>query len=265
MSNGQSPTQNRVRGVLVGLAAGDRIGGPLQMATLLAQSLNSLGNYEPKDVMDRYMGWYRKGAFDTGRVAKRVFELIDKGTAPKAASEQVHDDLKSKTAGINPAHRAAPLSMLYGLDGKRLAEAARTEAAQTHTHPLAGEAAAFISGTCRQLIDGADLEAAISREISVVDSSFTKLLDSQNEPSAGGFSPEAVQAALHFLRDSSDFAMAMTKSIQFAGRSNYCPVLVGALGGALWGRTAIPSSELGHVKNLDAVEKLASSLADSWD
>jgi hypothetical protein len=45
--------QDRCRGVLVGLAAGDRIGGPIRMAVRLAESLVARGAFNPSDILGR--------------------------------------------------------------------------------------------------------------------------------------------------------------------------------------------------------------------
>ena len=43
----------------------------------------------------------------------------------------------------------------------------------------------------------------------------------------GGYSPNVLYTALHFLKKYDGFDNALTKSVQFAGAANYCPVLVG--------------------------------------
>jgi hypothetical protein len=52
----------RCKGVLLGLASGDRNGGPIRMALRLAESLLENGSYNRKDVITRYHNWY-KGKF----------------------------------------------------------------------------------------------------------------------------------------------------------------------------------------------------------
>src|SRR5437764_4766275 len=46
---------DRCRGVLVGLAAGDQIGGPIRMAVRLAESLLDCGGFDPSDILGRYL------------------------------------------------------------------------------------------------------------------------------------------------------------------------------------------------------------------
>jgi hypothetical protein len=70
-----------------------------------------------------------------------------------------------------------------------------------------------------------------------------------------------LRAALHFVGTSSCFAEALNGSLAFAGPANYCPVLVGAIGGARWGASAISQSALAHVDILPRVKTAAEALA----
>jgi hypothetical protein len=52
-------------------------------------------------------------------------------------------------------------------------------------------------------------------------------------------------------------------TMEFAGPSNYCPVLVGALVGASFGSSAVPERFLSHCGCMDRVLKVADQLAGS--
>jgi ADP-ribosylglycohydrolase len=114
-------TEDRCRGVLMGLAAGDRNGGPIRMAVRLAESLLDCGFFKPMDILNRYLAWWREGAFDTGPVSERVFALMAAGMRVTEATAQVHREFDGKTAGCNPAHRSSPLSMLASIADQELA------------------------------------------------------------------------------------------------------------------------------------------------
>jgi ADP-ribosylglycohydrolase len=80
----------------------------------------------------------------------------------------------------------------------------------------------------------------------------------------GGFAPDVLRAALHFVDTSGNFAEALERSLAFAGAANYCPVLVGAIGGGRWGASTIPPSSLAHVDILPRVRTSAEALAAGW-
>ena len=153
---------DRCRGVLLGLAAGDRNGGPTELAVRLAESLAERSAFDGDDVLARYLAGWREGAFDTGPVAALVLERVACGVPVAKAVAQADRELGGQTAGCNPAHRAPPLAMAAFLGDDVLAECALREAALTHAHPLAGDVAAAVVVLCRALVRGYGWGAALS-------------------------------------------------------------------------------------------------------
>src|SRR5438445_3884347 len=101
-----NPQADRCRGALIGLAAGDRNGGPTRMSLQLAASLLGQQAFDPADVLSRYVSWWQACGVDSGPVSAAVLERVSRGTAPAAAVESVDRELKGMTAGCNPAHRS---------------------------------------------------------------------------------------------------------------------------------------------------------------
>jgi ADP-ribosylglycohydrolase len=267
MSDLQSPAQDRVEGILIGLAAGDRNGGPLRMALRLAESLIALQRFDRADVLQRYLAWWNAGGFDTGPVAAEVFRLIDAGVSPGDASAQVHQASGGMTAGCNPAHRSVPLAMAACLADGNLAAAAHEEATLTHWHALAGDVAAATVVLCRALVRGRPWPVAL--EIASGGRSpqtIAALLDSAHgELSCGGFAPAVLQAAIFFVQTHSSFSDALDAAVAHAGPANYCPVLAGAIGGARWGAASIEPRQLQHCDLLGQVRQCGQALAQTWD
>ena len=138
----------------MGLAAGDRIGGPIHMALELAESLAYCSGFNILDVGQRYFDWWKTEGFDTGPTSDLVFKLVDKGFTFTEAAELAHKKLEGKTAGCNPAHRIAPVAAYIGIQDDDLAGIARQDAALTHFHPEAGDVSATVLILCRALIQG---------------------------------------------------------------------------------------------------------------
>jgi ADP-ribosylglycohydrolase len=159
------------------------------------------------------------------------------GASFEEASKKVHQDLDEMTAGCNPSHRIAPVAMCASIGDDAMEETAVSEATLTHRHPLSGEVAAVVTRLCRELIRGMawhDVLVEVSKGrtpnvySALVRPNVTELSD-------GGFAPGVLRTAIHFLDTSYSFSSALSKSIGFAGHANYCPVLVGSIGGARWG------------------------------
>jgi ADP-ribosylglycohydrolase len=146
--------------------------------------------------------------------------------------------------------------MLATLPDEDLPGCARAEARLTHHDPLAGAVAAAANKLCRALVrgEGWDLALRQVREFAAPD----------GPGSSGGFAPDVLRAALYFVGTSACFAEALGRSLDFAGPANYCPVLVGTVGGARLGASAILPSALAHVETLFGVRAAAEALASGW-
>jgi ADP-ribosylglycohydrolase len=212
------------------------------MALRLAESLIERRTFDAADVLRRYLLWWHEDGLDSGPTAAHVFSLIERGVSPEQAAAEVHRLSNQLTAGCNPTHRAIPLALASVVADHALADAAMREAALTHLHPLAGQVSASALHLCRLLIEGSAWSAALEQSISA-----DLWREYGNLPlSRGGFAPSVLFAALHFVDTYPTFEQALLESIAFAGGANYCPVLVGALAGARWGRAAIPDALLRH-------------------
>jgi ADP-ribosylglycohydrolase len=236
------------------------------MAVRLAESLLELGRFDAADIVARYLCWWREGAFDTGPVSGRVLELLAAGMSAEKASAQVHREFTGKTAGCNPAHRSSPLAMLASLADDDLPDCAITEARLTHHDPVAGDVAAAVTVLCRFLIRGVAWENAVQRSAGERQTETSGVLFSVRDGpgTCGGFAPEVLRAAAYFVGSSSSFSEALERSVLFGGPANYCPVLVGAIGGARWGSSAIPAPALAHIDILPRVKTCAHGLAAGW-
>ncbi|MFZ9487189.1 MAG: ADP-ribosylglycohydrolase family protein [Alphaproteobacteria bacterium] len=154
---------DRIRGALLGLAAGDRIGGPTAMAMRLLEGVVARGSCDVDETRGRYLAWHRAEGFDQGPTSARVLDLLAGGCAPALAVARADAEAGGLTGGCNPMHRAGPLGAAFVVPDAALAEAARADAAITHAHPLAGEAAAAAASLLRLVLRGVAWDDAASR------------------------------------------------------------------------------------------------------
>jgi ADP-ribosylglycohydrolase len=79
----------------------------------------------------------------------------------------------------------------------------------------------------------------------------------------GGFAPDVLRAAVHFVGEADTFDDALAASIAFAGPSNYCPVLAGSIGGARWGASSVDPELYAHhpAHLLQRIESVVSALS----
>jgi ADP-ribosylglycohydrolase len=111
-----------------------------------------------------------------------------------------------------------------------------------------------VNKLCRSLVRGVPWDDAVCQGTSL----------RHGPGNNGGYAPDVLRAAVYFVGTSASFAEALKDSLAFAGPANYCPVLVGAIGGAHWGGSAIPQPALAHVGILPRVRAAAEALAGGW-
>jgi ADP-ribosyl-[dinitrogen reductase] hydrolase len=255
LSASEAFDHDRAKGVLIGLAAGDKNLGPIEMSLMVAESLIAKQEYDLADITDRWLGWWRRDAWDMGRVFDDVMQLIDCGVEPAAAAADVHASLEGMTAGCNGAHRVPVLAASPVITAGFLDEAARTLTARTHHHVLAQDAAVATARLCRNLINGQSMDVALSSISEGLDQKIQASVENSRSGVAGrsGYSPDTLQSALYFVTTRDDFDSALSDALEFAGPPNYCPVLVGAIAGARWGSGAIAPKHFQHSLDIERV------------
>jgi ADP-ribosylglycohydrolase len=232
---------DKIKGVLLGLLAGDRIGGPTKMASLLADSLLESQCFRADDVLMRYYSWWKNEGFDTGVVCQKLFEYMDAGVQHKAALKLVDTELNGKTAGCNPVHRSLPLALCPFVTEFQLESVANQEAAITHKHRDPGIVSAAALRLVRFLVSGQEWQQAINHLENISSSFMSNLLINGRKGliEDTGLAKDVFSAAIYFIDSSNDFDQMMERSLAFSPESNYCPVLAGGIGGARWGMDAI--------------------------
>ena len=61
-----SDPKDKAAGILIGLAAGDLIGGPVSMAVTLSECLYTHRKFDVSLIGDAYLRWWNEEGFDTG-------------------------------------------------------------------------------------------------------------------------------------------------------------------------------------------------------
>ena len=155
---------DRALGCLLGLAVGDAVGSTLEfaerdrhppvtdmvgggpfglrpgewtddtsMALCLADSLIACGGLDQRDVMERFVRWWREGenshnglCFDIGFTTRKALQYFVETGDPIAGS------IDPETAGNGSIMRLAPVALRWAKDPQKTVSAARMQSATTH-------------------------------------------------------------------------------------------------------------------------------------
>lgn len=184
-------------GVLLGLAAGDALGEPVEgwpadriareygtlrdfvggrvppggltddtaQALRLARSLAARGTFDPDDVADRFVSWYEGGPVGIGGMTRRVLDRVSAGQPWAEASREAWEESPEGTnAGNGSVMRCAPLAIAYAQDDAALGSVSRTSSRLTHADPRCVHGCAVLNRTIAGFLRGESdpLEAAIA-------------------------------------------------------------------------------------------------------
>ncbi|MEX2196031.1 MAG: ADP-ribosylglycohydrolase family protein [Thermoleophilaceae bacterium] len=168
--------KDRSLGALLGLAAGDALGAPVEglpageirerhgtlsemtggghlglragqgtddteMAICLARSLISSGGFDARAALAEYLAWYRGEPLGIGLTVAGVLERVEGGAAPHDAVREQHEASGGLSGGNGALMRTTPIAIAFAGNDRGLRDATLEDAAITHYDPLAGKAA----------------------------------------------------------------------------------------------------------------------------
>ncbi len=264
---------NRTKGCLVGLMVGDDNGGPTAMTIKNLETVSRTRTLSVQHFGKGYLEWFKEDGYDAGLVTHKVLELVDSGLSFDNATKQVDEELDGMTAGISPAHRSIPLTLPYvawylrspnffeefpNTGFQEFQSTIEREARLTHLHKEAAEISLAVNAICMYLILGRDEFRALDFGMKFINQDLrSNILDNAHAKNPdhlkdGGYASDVLTAALWFLFHTHTFEDASKQAKEFAGAANYCPVLVGSIGGAMYGYDEIKPC----IKNINK-DKLA--------
>ena len=194
-------TNNRVSGVLLGLACGDALGRPIEfrsaetiasqfgtvtellgdgthgqpagtvtddteLALCIARSLVEHESFDGQDIAERFQEWYEGGPFDIGLMTADAIREFQRGTSWQDAGREVWEHRgEGSNAGNGSVMRCAPHAIAFADDPSTLVQVSKRSSAITHYDPRCTHGCAILNGTIAGYLRGADspLETALER------------------------------------------------------------------------------------------------------
>jgi ADP-ribosyl-[dinitrogen reductase] hydrolase len=274
-------------GTLTGLAIGDALGAPLEglpppvrkvtemehswksnriagittddtaQALAIAESLAACHGYCPSDVMRRLLAGYQKNPSVYGPTSGRVFELVLGGMDTGDAALTAHR-LSGSSRSNGSVMRGPPIGIFYA--GPLVEACSEACSRLTHYDPVAGACSAFVNRMVSDLIRGSPRERAYWRALSRCGSEeVTAMLGDfhRYDPVPGLDALLATHAALTVFMNGDDFEEMLVSAVNLGGDADTVGAITGALAGAAYGITAIPSRWLGALRDLPQVTSTA--------
>jgi ADP-ribosyl-[dinitrogen reductase] hydrolase len=239
-----------------------------QMTLCLAGSLADTGGLHPEDVMERYGAWLESQPVHMGLTARVALISYRSGTHWDVASRRAFEILGGPTAGNGSLIRCAPVGLLYRGDAATRHEMSHRESMLTHFDRLAGWSCAAFNDLVTAALDG-DLREevpAIARTFDDEDRRVAAVL--RDTPAAeaeevvsSSFVLDTLQTALWTVLHAADFEHAVTMAVNLGNDATAAGAVTGALAGAVFGESGIPSRWLDALVVRDEVGAVADRLA----
>ena len=299
--------RDRFRGVLLGLAVGEALGAPAEFLTAgqvrerwgvldemigggchavrpgeatdatemmleLAQSLVTVGELDPEDVVSRYRAWFARGPRDCSLTTRTVMLALSAGTPWDVASRRAHEVLGFPRAGNGSVMRCAPVALRYARDPEARRRSTLRESTLTHYDHLAGWSCvalnelvvAAMADTLHESLPA--IAGALDDDDARVATTLRAAVDAEpDEIHATSFVLDSLQAALWAVLRTTTFEDALIEIVNRGGDCDAVGAVAGALAGARYGAAAIPARWLDPLLVRDSATALADALADRAD
>lgn len=294
------PRRDRAIGSLLGLAAGDALGVPMEfqkrdsrpavtdligggpfglkpgewtddtaMALCLAESLLAHPDFDPRDLMERFVRWWKKGensatgaCFDIGNATRASLERFRKNGDPLAGSEDPMD------AGNGSIMRLAPVAICWHGSPDRAAAVARSQSGTTHAAPACLDACELLARVLVAAIGGAGKAALLQparpgwlAEITQI--AAGRWRDKQRaQIRSSGYVVDTLEAAFWCVARSEDARAALVLAANLGQDADTVAAVTGQIAGAIWGASALPAAWREKLVGADRIVRLAEQLFD---
>lgn len=281
----------RYRGSFLGLAVGDALGaavefmapgsfppvnnliggGPFDlpagawtddtsMALCLAESLLERGGFDPRDQMERYLAWYRRGhlsstgvCFDIGNTVQEALEKFAGSGEPFCGSNHPH------SAGNGSLMRLAPVPLFYATKPRKAIHKAAESSRTTHGAKEAVDACYYMAGLLVGAVGGFSKEEILSAEFAPIPDLWreVKLSSKISEIASGsfkrrnppqirgtGYVVDCLEAALWAFYHGDNFREGVLLAVNLGDDADTTAAVYGQLAGAYYGEAGIPAEWL---------------------
>lgn len=295
MENGM---RDRAIGALVGLAVGDALGTTLEftvrdrqprhtemtgggpfhldpgqwtddtsMALALADSLATMGEYDPTDLMNRFVSWWKDGQYSS------TGECFDIGITTRGALN-MYVDLKRPeigsrspdTAGNGSIMRLAP-AVLFGMPDRAIAvDTAVRQSRTTHGAAECLESCDMMARILVDLINGDPIEDLRDRYSTsgaqrIASRGWTG--KSREVIKSTGYVIDTLEAALWADASTTTFEDALVLAVNLGGDADTVGAVTGQICGARYGMSGIPQRWLDALHDLEGIVAAAERLVDA--
>jgi ADP-ribosyl-[dinitrogen reductase] hydrolase len=294
--------QDRAVGALLGLAVGDAVGtaiefqpkpnyaviddmiggGPFRlkpgqwtddtsMALALADSLLAHPEFDPADLIARFVDWYRNAAysctgtcFDIGNTVRAALTRFERTKEPFAGSSN------PSSAGNGALMRLSPVAIRYWSDQQKMRDTAALQTRTTHGASETIDASVLFAEILRNAISGAPQDEVLHAR----SGPFTEKIEAiatgnswrgrHREGIRGsGYVVDCLNSALWAVSRTTNFRSAIPLAANLGEDADTTSAVAGQLAGALYGVFGIPHDWMIKLAWREKIENVARKLFEA--
>ena len=226
------------------------------MALALADSLQTCGEFDPHDLMDKFVDWYKKGAysptnncFDIGMATRDALDKYRATGKPFAGSDNPN------SAGNGSLMRLAPVAVMYADDVKAAIEVAALQSKTTHAAPECIAACEYFALLLCEAICGKSKDEVLknrdyssSQKVKIIANGGYKT-KCRDEISSSGYVIATLEAALWAVFNTNSFEEALILAVNLGDDADTIGAVTGQIAGAIYGFENIPQRWLNKLPN----------------
>lgn len=253
---------NQYKGALVGLAIGDALGATVEfmkpeqireqhgelrdiigggwlelnpgevtddthMSLCVARSLVVNHDYNPVDMADRLLTWYRLYPKGTGKACRDGLERF-------AQTGETARPTDEKTAGNGALMRILPIILYFAQQPELLNSTLLHHAHLTHTSQVSDAACICYTELILKVLEGAGLDELLDT------TGDYRWQPKEYNGKSGGYVIDTLTTVLHCFFTTTSFEDALVKCVNLGGDADSTGAILGGLAGAYYGYGALP-------------------------
>ena len=246
------------------------------MARNLWSSLISRGGeLDLEDVLQRHLAWLATGPPDVGNLTRRVLSGWRDGTSEDPARDYVAQRGPEVSAGNGSVMYCAPLGVARALEPDPLLDEAPALSALTHWDERCRTACLAVTLAVAGLVRGEAAEPAVVAALATVadreggeELEYLAAEAGRARPIDGpdmGFTLFTAGVSLRVAAEAASVETGLREVVAFGGDTDTNAAVAGALLGARFGRSELPSEWLARLADREAIGAEAEALASLLD
>lgn len=289
---------DRAIGALLGLAVGDAVGttlefkprdsylpltdmiggGPFRlkagewtddssMALALADSLLANEEFDPEDLMRRFVAWRDKGEYScTGSCFDIGMTVASALSRWKLNGDPIAGSTDPQSAGNGSLMRLSPVAIRHWQDRDTMRLVAAIQSQTTHGAPEAVSACVAYADLIADAIAGYPRHEVLAPRKGNHAGKIERIMRgswrgaARNDIGSSGYVAHSLEAALWSIGRTSDFRSAILTAANLGGDADTTAAIAGQLAGALYGASGIPAEWLEKVAWRENIERKAAQL-----